>query len=119
MAIRAALEPSHRTVVLSSADALLEDPSLLESLEGLILECCGGFACSLAALDRVRLRAPAVVVVVINGGLAQREIALLFRHGARDYFRAPYVPHLVAERMAHLLRAERASGPARGRGAGA
>jgi len=43
------------------------------------------------------------VVMLVNGGLTQEQIASAFKEGAKDYFSDPYDVKLLAERVNALV----------------
>jgi DNA-binding response OmpR family regulator len=46
-------------------------------------------------------------IVVLDGGLNKKEVAMLFDAGAADYFPEPFNVHLIAERLEHLADSNR------------
>lgn len=71
-----------------------------------VLECPGSQALESDIVPLVRAwksRFPDLVIILINGGLTQKDIVLAFREGINDYFAFPYDVHLLFDRIHHLI----------------
>jgi DNA-binding NtrC family response regulator len=107
-----ALKGSHTVTLVDRVDALACAP-LLATTRVLVLDAAESVAVALQLLPVLRDEHPALAVLLVNGGLDQRQVARAFRDGARDYFPVPYDVHLLAERVTILglrPRARRAGG---------
>lgn len=96
----------HRLTLVEHLDParLAKDP--LFKTVGLIVVDCAGLR---GAVDRVfagfkalRRASPRLIVLIVDGGLDQMQLAKAFHMGVRDYFRAPHESRLLAERIHSL-----------------
>jgi DNA-binding NtrC family response regulator len=63
----------------------------------------GGRSGCLKLVPWLKSHFPQLVVVLVNGGLTQEQIASAFKEGAKDYFSDPYDVKLLAERVNALV----------------
>ena len=54
-------------------------------------------------LHALKISRPHLLVVVVDGGAGREAVIDSFRRGAADYFKKPYDPFLLAERVEALL----------------
>lgn len=73
----------------------------------LVLDSGGAVEQSLRTIRWLRDTVPELVIVLVDGGLTQQEIADAFREGIRDYFPMPYDMDLLAERISCLIKTAR------------
>ena len=76
--------------------------SLRETLPGIdmvVLDCSGNHERGLQLVPWLKTHFPELVIVLVNGGLTQEQIASAFKEGAKDYFSDPYDVKLLAERV--------------------
>jgi hypothetical protein len=86
---------------------LLKD-RLLETAGLIAIDCSGQGSHAphiVKAIGTIRSYHPTLIILLIDGALDQALIAQAFRHGVSDYFRWPYPPGLLAERIRALCRA--------------
>jgi DNA-binding response OmpR family regulator len=100
------LKADHAVILIEDLDpeGLAEDP-LLEAISVLVLDCAGhrrDLSKVLAAIKSMISQIPRIVVLLVDGNLTQVQVARAFRHGVRDYFRAPHNTQLLAERIGAL-----------------
>jgi hypothetical protein len=87
---------------------LLAQPGLLSGAHLLVLDCSGSPQLVPVVLPRLKEQFPDLCVLLVDGGLSQKEIAAAFKEGVKDYFADPYDVDLLVERMDSLC-AQRAS----------
>jgi DNA-binding NtrC family response regulator len=96
-----ALKGRHAVTLVDRVEGLASAP-LLAAVRVLVLDAAGSGGAALRLLPAIRDNHPVVCVLLVDGGLDQRQLARAFREGTRDYFPAPYDVHLLAERVRTL-----------------
>jgi DNA-binding NtrC family response regulator len=91
-----------QVVTLVSRVEVLSEGLFLGTVRVLVLDGVEAGGVSLRILPALRSRCPSLCVVLVDGGLDQRQLATAFREGVRDYFPEPVDVHLLAERVAVL-----------------
>lgn len=100
-----ALRGDNQLTLIERVEAL--DARALESVDVLALDGEADADELAARLRELRQARNGVYLVVVNGSLAQADVARAFRAGADDYFPAASAPGLLAERLAGLCRQAR------------
>jgi DNA-binding response OmpR family regulator len=102
------LKAHHIVTLIESFDAAQIVPEhLLESIALIAIDCTGrgkDLRRILSSIKSLRNGWPRVIVVMIDGQLDQTQVIQAYRAGIRDYFRSPYEPRLLAERIGALCR---------------
>ena len=93
---------SQNQVTLVEHVRLLSRNSVLLKVDVLILECKENGGLGLRIVSFLKRYFPELCVVLVNGGLTQKQIAAAFREGVQDYFPDPYDVQLLTERI-HVL----------------
>lgn len=91
----------HRITSVARVDELLKNP-LLGSVDVLVIECTDQIEACLEFLAPLKRKIPDLIVILVDGGLSQSQLARAFRDGATDYFKVPYDVSLLAERVDRL-----------------
>lgn len=68
----------------------------------LVLDCSESAKLASQVLPRLKEDFPDLCVVLVDGGLSQKQIAAAFKEGVKDYFADPYDAKLLLERMDSL-----------------
>jgi DNA-binding NtrC family response regulator len=89
-------------VILVERVELLVQPSFLNRTHLLVLDCSGSAEVVPQVLPRLKEELPNLSVVLVDGGLSQKQIAGAFKEGVKDYFADPYDVALLLERMDSL-----------------
>jgi DNA-binding NtrC family response regulator len=92
------LKPQHQ-VTLVERVRFLSRNSILAKTDVLVLDCSESEGLGLRILPFLKKYFPALCVVLVDGGLTQKQIAAAFQEGAKDYFSAPYDAKLLVERV--------------------
>jgi DNA-binding NtrC family response regulator len=100
------LKSRHPVTLVDRLDHLFGSP-LLQTMDVLVLECAAHVESALGFVRTLKDRLPQLVVVLINGGISQMQLATAFHQGIRDYFPANYDPSLLAERIENLALKQR------------
>lgn len=95
------LSDKHAVTVIQDADALHEQ-RLLCTANALVLDCSGRGDEVAHMIAHLKVDYPLLCVLIVDGGLTQRQLAGAFQGGASDYFPVPYDIHLLAERVSSL-----------------
>jgi len=95
------LKSQHQVTIVERI-RLLSRNSILETADVLVLDCGASHGLGLRIVPFLKKYHPRLCVVLVDGGLTQRQIAAAFREGARDYFTAPYNLKLLVERIQTL-----------------
>lgn len=80
---------------------------ILDSVRLIVLDCTGlgdRIPRIIDGMGRLRSRYPRLIMVLVDGAIDQDQLVAAFRQGAHDYFRSPYPPQLLAERINALCR---------------
>jgi DNA-binding NtrC family response regulator len=80
---------------------------ILDSVRLLVLDCTNleqEISSIIEGIGQLRSRYPELIIVLVEGPLDQAQVAVAFRQGAQDYFRSPYPPDLLVERIIALCR---------------
>lgn len=93
---------SRYLVTLMERVDLLDRRSTLQDTQLLVLDCSRDAEAALESLTRLKREFPELCVLLVDGGLSQRQIAAAFKQGAKDYFAFPYDVRLLVERMDSL-----------------
>lgn len=101
--LRLGLERRGSRVVAFTRPGPLAQVAVPPEIGVLVVECGGEPDAALAWIRALRRERPQLPIVLVNGGLTRRRVALAFRDGIRDYFASPYDPELLAERVGALL----------------
>jgi DNA-binding NtrC family response regulator len=109
------LKAAHAVTLIDRVDALASAP-LLATAGVLVLDAAESGGAALQLLPALHSEHQALPVLLVDGGVTQRELARAFRDGACDYFPVPYDVHLLAERVSSLCR--KPDGRRAGRGGG-
>ena len=87
--------------VMEHVEVLLRH-SFLNSTHLLVVDCCENAGIVTEILPLLRQRYPDLCVILVDGGLSQKQIASAFQEGVKDYFASPYDVELLVERMDFL-----------------
>jgi DNA-binding NtrC family response regulator len=90
---------SQHLVTLVESIHLLSISAILPGTDMVVLDCSGNHERGLQLVAWLNSHFPQLVVVLVNGGLSQEQIASAFKEGAKDYFSDPYDVKLLAERV--------------------
>jgi CheY-like chemotaxis protein len=93
-----ALRSRYAVTLLEQVD-LLGQCTFLKSTHLLVLDCSRNAQTALQVLPQVTQELPDLCVVLVDGGISQKQIARAFEDGARDYFAEPFDINLLAERI--------------------
>lgn len=96
-------------VTLVADQGQLDNHRMLDSSDILLLDAVGIRASLNLILRSLRIRRPALPVVIVDGGLSDAEKADAFSLGVVDYFPASCHAGLLAERLEVLARERVAS----------
>jgi hypothetical protein len=96
-----ALKPRH-VVTLVDQVRFLAAGSFLTTVRVLVLDGVESSGEALGLLPALLGRCPLLCVVLVDGGLDQRQLATAFQLGVRDYFPEPVDVRLLAERVGFL-----------------
>jgi DNA-binding response OmpR family regulator len=96
----------NRVTLLETLDLPADGP-ILALVDLMALDCSVMGQRSADLIAVVRDQAPALPVVLADGGLTQSAIASLFNIGADDYFSHPFNLELMVERIEFLARYRR------------
>ena len=66
------------------------------------LDCSESAELVSQVLPRLKEEFPDLCIVLVDGGLSQKQIAAAFKEGIKDYFADPYDADLLVERMDSL-----------------
>jgi len=77
----------------------------LKKLDLIVLEVGESPPMALNWLKRIKQLAPAVKIIVVNGGQCTELVARAFHYGAVDFFPKPVDVKLLTERIFHLVAA--------------
>ena len=97
---------SQHLVTLIERIHLLSRSSIPAVADIVVLDCSGNHEQGMQLVPWLKSNFPKLVVVLVNGGLSQEQIASAFRDGVKDYFADPYDVKLLAERV-HTLGARK------------
>jgi DNA-binding response OmpR family regulator len=86
-------------VTVAEDPALIPDDPLLARAQLMVLDCCDNEELCLNLIKRLNPRASRLLIVLVDGGLEQGQIAEAFASGIIDYFAAPYNIRLLVERI--------------------
>ena len=89
-------------VTLVERVELLVQRSFLSRTHLLVLDCSASAELVPQVLPRLKEEFPDLCVVLVDGGLSQKEIAAAFKEGVKDYFADPYDVELLLERIDSL-----------------
>ena len=92
-----ALRAQHQ-VTLMERVRLLSRNAILTGVDVLVLDCSQG----LRPMNFLKRHFPDLCVVLVDGGLTRRQIAVAYQKGVKDYFPHPYDVKLLVERL-HFL----------------
>jgi len=84
--------------MMQSVDQL-ENCKLLNTTHLLVLDCSQNSLTALRLVPQLFIAHPGLSVVLVDGGITQKQIAAAFHAGVRDYFAEPYDLTLLAERI--------------------
>jgi len=90
---------SQHLITLVESIHLLSLSAILPGTDMVVLDCSGNLDCGLRLVPWLKSHFPELVIVLVNGGLTQEQIASAFKEGAKDYFSDPYDVKLLAERV--------------------
>ena len=93
---------SRYLVTLLERIELLVRRSFLSGTHLLVLDCSENAELLSEVLPRLKEEFPDLCVVLVDGGLSQKQIAASFKEGVQDYFADPYDAELLRERMDSL-----------------
>src|SRR5438552_756013 len=93
-----ALKQRHAVTLVEQVESLT-DAALLGTVRVLVVDAAESSGAALRLLPLLRSGRPLLIVLLVDGGLDQRQLATAFRDGVRDYFPEPYDIHLLAERV--------------------
>jgi DNA-binding NtrC family response regulator len=96
------LKSKHLVTLVESIHLLSLSP-ILPGTDLVVLDCSGNHERGLQLVPWLKSHFPKLVVVLVNGGLMQEQIASAFKEGAKDYFSDPYDVKLLAERVNALV----------------
>jgi DNA-binding NtrC family response regulator len=99
------LKSQHLVTLIEKIHLLSRSPILAEA-DIVVLDCSGNLEQGMQLLPWLKSNFPKLVVVLVNGGLTQEQIASAFKEGVKDYFSDPYDVKLLAERV-HTLGARK------------
>lgn len=97
------LKRRHQVTVVERL-RLLSRNSILAKADVLVMDSRENKRFSLKVLAFLKKHFPFLCVVLVNGGLTQKQIAAAFRAGVKDYFSDPYNLKLLRERLLFLAR---------------
>lgn len=97
---------AHHQVTLIERIRLLAHSTLLSTSDVLILDCSSPQESGLGVVPVVKRAHPKLIMILVDGGLTQKQIASAFRQGIHDYFSEPYETNLLVERLTSLLEKE-------------
>jgi DNA-binding response OmpR family regulator len=92
------LKSQHLVTLVESIHLLSLSP-ILPGTDMVVLDCSGNHERGLQLVPWLNSHFPQLVIVLVNGGLTQEQIASAFKEGAKDYFSDPYDVKLLAERV--------------------
>lgn len=92
------LKSRHQVTVVERV-RLLSRNSILTGADVLVLDCSESQGLGPKILPFLKKYFPALCVVLVDGGLTQKQIATAFQKGAKDYFSEPYDVKLLVERI--------------------
>ncbi len=93
---------SRYLVTLLERVELLVRRSFLNRPHLLVLDCSESAELVSQVLPRLKEEFPDLCIVLVDGGLSQKQIAAAFKEGVKDYFADPYDADLLVERMDSL-----------------
>lgn len=93
---------SRYLVTLLERVELLVRRSFLNRPHLLVLDCSESAELVSQVLPRLKEEFPDLCIVLVDGGLSQKQIAAAFKEGIKDYFADPYDADLLLERMDSL-----------------
>lgn len=94
-------------VTIVESEHIFNGNSILASADVLILDCNEkqeSYSRFLQNLRKMKSDFPGLCIVLVNGGIDQKQIALAFKEGVHDYFSDPYDAILLMERIQYLIR---------------
>jgi DNA-binding response OmpR family regulator len=104
------IKTDHFVTLIEHLDSpRLANDALLRTLSLIVVDCTGSVADLkkvFASIRTIRKANPRAIVLLVDGGLKQVQLARAFRLGVRDYFRSPYESRLLAERISSLCARE-------------
>lgn len=78
---------------------------LKQNIDLVVIELTKDWEDELSIVRLLKTNLPQILIIIVNGG-GDRDIVLMsFRSGVNDFFKKPYKPGLLAERMEALLKA--------------
>jgi DNA-binding response OmpR family regulator len=92
------LTADHLVTVATSANMLVGRP-MMASVDALVLDAASVRSGLGGVVATLRERHPDLAIVLVDGELAQLELADAFHRGIDDYFAAPWSVSLLAERV--------------------
>jgi len=92
------LQLRHAVTMIESVSQL-ENPGLLSTTHLLVLDCSQNAHTALRLVPQITTAHPGLFVVLVDGGITQKQIASAFQAGVKDYFAEPYDIKLLAERI--------------------
>jgi DNA-binding NtrC family response regulator len=93
-----ALRSRFAVTLLEHVEQLVEC-AFLKNTHLLVLDCSRNEQAALRILPLVTGDLPELCVVLVDGGISQKQIAHAFEDGVKDYFAEPYDVDLLAERI--------------------
>ena len=93
---------SRYLVTLLERVELLVRRSFLNRPHLLVLDCSESAELVSQVLPRLKEEFPDLCIVLVDGGLSQKQIAAAFKDCVKDYFADPYDAELLVERMDSL-----------------
>jgi DNA-binding NarL/FixJ family response regulator len=100
------LQARHCVTLLGRLDLMIDSP-VMATLDVLVMECAQQAERTIEFVRMLKRHVPKLIVVLINGGISQFQLATAFHLGIEDYFPANYDPVLLAERIENLVAAKR------------
>lgn len=96
-----ALKLRHSVTLVEQVEMLTRG-TLPDTTRVLVLDCTERAEEVLDLLPALKKRHPTTCILLVDGGLSQKQVAGAFAEGVCDYFPDPYDVHLLSERVSSL-----------------